>query len=456
MKSPPIRNSIIFLLALIAAATQAADLGGAKVGLNDYHGPAVTQVQRLEPFKLRVDLQANGETKPLILGVELPSSGPNAWPFADVEVRDATGKTLLVRRTGIEWFNMLIPLPAGLTTCFIQAIPPPGGWPKPTSDKDRAIQDSATGLRMRIAKWHDGRTAALSIRFDDSHPTQLTKAVPILREYGFRGTFMINPGAVEPGSRRTSDFQEHLPEWEALSKQGDHELANHSAHHRGALGDADMEAEIGEAARAIWKLTPNRSKLMALNLGGGTLWETTHTLRHYLDTYQQFDASENSTGMDDSYGNRVENFRRILQQHIQRGLWCRIHYHYIGDGLSSSEANFRAAMEIAKQNAASLWIAGMADIYKYQTERNAAKLTLLTSDARHLTFQLTCPVDAALYDQPLTIEAAPPAAWASQKLLIKDSQGAALPTTPAQVENASALLFHVPPQDGTYSISVAP
>ena len=42
-----------------------------------------------------------------------------------------------------------------------------------------------------------------------------------------------------------------------------------------------MEAEIGDAARAIWAMTPGKSKLMALNLGGGTLWETTRTLRHY-------------------------------------------------------------------------------------------------------------------------------------------------------------------------------
>ena len=43
-------------------------------------------------------------------------------------------------------------------------------------------------LRLSVAKWRDGRAAALSIRFDDSHPTHLAKAVPILREYGFRGT----------------------------------------------------------------------------------------------------------------------------------------------------------------------------------------------------------------------------------------------------------------------------
>ena len=96
--------------------------------------------------------------------------------------------------------------------------------------------DGATGLRLGIAKWHDGRTAALSIRFDDSHPTHLTKAVPILREYGFRGTFMVNPGAAEPGSRRRSAFLSSIRRnGRPWRDKGDHEFANHSAHHRGGM-----------------------------------------------------------------------------------------------------------------------------------------------------------------------------------------------------------------------------
>jgi hypothetical protein len=160
--------------------------------------------------------------------------------------------------------------------------------------------------------------------------------------------------------------------------------------------------------------------------------------------------------MDDSYGNRVENFRRILEQHLQRGLWCRIHYHYIGDGLSSTEANFRAALDIAKQHDADLWIAGMADIHKYQTERNAAKLTLLKSDAQQLSFQVTCATDATLNDQPLTIELAPPAAWNLQKIVVKDTQGSIISTKPGKADGADALRFDVPPREASYSIGTAP
>ncbi len=386
------------LLIQATLSAQSPDLSGVKVAFERYTGPAKVSVTSLDKFKLRLDVDRQGEALPLILRIELPASGPKTWPVNDVEVRDAAGQAMLVRRSGIEWEKLLIPLPPDRSSCVVQAIEPAGGWPKTISEKERIIQDVTSGTQVRITNYPQGRTAALSIRFDDSHPTHLSRAIPILREYGFKGTFMVNPGPKEPGSRQNFTFETQPTEWEAVMKQGDMELANHSAHHRGAKGDEDMDREIGSAAEAIWKLTPGKSKLAALNLGGGTQWETTRTLRHYLEKYHQFDASSGSLGMDDSYGGRVEAFRKALETHINRGLWCRVHYHYIGEGLSSSEANFRAALDIAKQHQDKLWIAGMADIHKYLTERNSAKLTLVKSDAKSVTFQLDCTTDVTLYE----------------------------------------------------------
>jgi hypothetical protein len=182
-----------------------------------------------------------------------------------------------------------------------------------------------------------------------------------------------------------------------------------------------MEAEIGGAAEAIWKLLPGKSKLLALNLGGGTTWETTRTLRYYLDKYHLFDASSGSLGMDDVYGDRLSAFREHLERHLETGGWCRIHYHAIGQGLGTSEENFRAAMEIAKRHASDLWIAGMADVHKYQTERQAARLGIEAETARRVLLKLSCSTDPQLYDQRLTIEIALPSTWSSNEVNIKQT-----------------------------------
>jgi hypothetical protein len=325
-------RTLVFSLLAITLHAQSPDLGGVKVSLDRYQGPATASATSLEKFKLRVQVDRMGETQPLSVRVELPKTGRNVWPANDVEVRDEADTAMLVRRSGIEWENLVVPINENVSTFIVQAVEPAVPLPRITSDKERVIQDATSGAQVRIANWPQGRTAALSIRFDDSHPTHLSKAIPILREYGFKGTFMVNPGPKEPGSRQNYAFETQHAEWEAVMKQGDMELANHSAHHRGAKGDEDMENEIGGAAEAIWKLTPGKSKLTALNLGGGTQWETTRTLRYYLDKHHQFDASSGSLGMDDSYGGRVEAFRKALQTHLDRGLWCRVHYHYIGEG----------------------------------------------------------------------------------------------------------------------------
>ena len=191
---------------------------------------------------------------------------------------------------------------------MIEAVEPAGGLPARTTDRDRRIEDGPDGAGVRIATWPGGKEAALSFRFDDSDPSHLDKVDPILREFGFRGTFMVNPGPDEPGSRRRSAFQARLEDWKALAERRDHELANHTARHRGAESDEEMEAEIRLAADIIREVAPHQGRLMALNLGGGTMWTTTRTLRHYLQANDHFEIS-GSLGMDDVYGARVEAFR---------------------------------------------------------------------------------------------------------------------------------------------------
>lgn len=452
------RIGLPVVLALAAGPCESggADLGGVTVSLDAYRGPASVTAELEAPFRLRLAVHPAEEEGALVIRVVLPKTGPRAWPAEDVEVRDSRGEAMMVRRAGIEWARLLIPVPAVAASYVVRVVDPRAGEAPKPPESARIIMDAPTGLRLGIARWHDGRRAALSIRFDDSHPTHLTRAVPILREYGFRGTFMVNPGPAEPGSRRRSDFAERAAEWRALAQQGDHELANHTAHHRGAKGDAEMEAEIGDAARAIWAMTPGKSKLAALNLGGGTFWETTRNLRYYLDKYHLFDASGNSTGMDDSYGDRVGNFRRMLEQHIERGLWLRVHYHYIGEGLSSSEANFRAALDIAKAHRSALWIAGMADIHKYQTERESARLTLLGSDAARLKFRIACQTDPALYDQPLTLEITRSGGLDASRVAIQDAGGMAVPVRDGDGTGDAVLRFDVAPSEATYSIEPKP
>ena len=93
----------LILLLVPLAALRAADLGGVVVKLDDYAGPASVSAQLVERFRMQIAVDPRGETKPLVIRVELPESGARAWPAADVEVDQSTE----IRRM----LQMLIELP---------------------------------------------------------------------------------------------------------------------------------------------------------------------------------------------------------------------------------------------------------------------------------------------------------------------------------------------------------
>jgi peptidoglycan/xylan/chitin deacetylase (PgdA/CDA1 family) len=55
-------------------------------------------------------------------------------------------------------------------------------------------------LRTEIAKWQDGKAAAISLTYDDNSANQFRVAVPLMRRLGFPATFHIITGEIE-GSR---------------------------------------------------------------------------------------------------------------------------------------------------------------------------------------------------------------------------------------------------------------
>jgi hypothetical protein len=440
----------------VAEAAEPIDVAGAKVQLVDHDGSATISVEAPEKHRLRIDVDPGSARESLTIEIDLAISGRNAWPVADVEVLNPKGQPIPVRHPGIEWHRLQIEIPPTPGEYVVHVVDPPGGNLPALPEEGRHVTDAKTGLSASVAKWFHARRAALSIRFDDSHSTHLTKAIPILGEYGFRGTFMVNPGAPDghsPNPRWRSAFEDHRSQWQTVAQSGDHEFANHTLHHRGAQNDTEMEHQVGDASKAIWELSPGKSRLLALNLGGGTSWETTRTLRYYLNKYYLFDASSGSLGMDDVYGNRVAAFRQHVERNIETGGlgWCQIHFHYIGAGLSSSEENFRSVLDIAKERESDLWIAGMADIYKYHFQRDRTQLAIESQGPKRVALTLSCTTDPKLYDQPLTIQVALPPDWPPEDLSVQLLQtGAAAPT--AIISEGATIRFDIPPINATYVI----
>jgi len=415
---------------------------GVRLSLPGYSGPARLAARLLGRHKLQITFDPSGEERPVTIAVELPASGPNWWPAEEVVVVGGDGQPIAVTHLGTEWNKFSFVASSKRSTYLVQRSPEGSSSPRPPRlpESKRVALDPQTGLRAPLPRWHGGKRAALCLRFDDSHPSHLSTVVPLLDQYGFRATFMVNPGR--------EDFIEHEAQWRALARSGRHELANHTMHHHGAARDEEVEREIGDAARYLWGLAPGRSKLLALNLGGGTKWTTARPLRYYLDKYHCFVVT-GSLGMDDVYGHRVEALRKHVEQNIARGGWCKAHYHSVGPGLASSEENFRAAMEIIAGHRDELWIAGLADAYKYMVERWATALEL-TRQGEGWKLTVSCGTDAQLYDHLLTVELVLPQSLAGKSLTVQRANGAKVPVISSTTQAGARMLFDIEARSGSY------
>ena len=78
-----------------------------------------------------------------------------------------------------------------------------------------ASTTAAPSAPARVCRWYGGKRAALSLRFDDSHPTHVTVGLPLLNELGLVGTFLVCPG--------NASYQQHQAVWEGEALARGHE-----------------------------------------------------------------------------------------------------------------------------------------------------------------------------------------------------------------------------------------
>lgn len=116
-----------------------------------------------------------------------------------------------------------------------------------------AAQATAGSLWSAGFSWPEGRSCAMSLSFDDARTSQVDVGIPLLDQYGVKGTFFVLPGNLEA----------RLEGWKRAVSAG-HEIGNHTVNHpctgnfvsarKKALEDytlAKMHFELVEANRRI-------------------------------------------------------------------------------------------------------------------------------------------------------------------------------------------------------------
>ena len=269
---------------------------------------------------------------------------------------------------------------------------------------------------LRVTPWYGGRSAAVSLRFDDNLDSHLDKAIPLMNRFGIKGTFMVSPGR--------SNFIERQEYWLKEVPAMGHELGNHTMHHKGARNITEAEYEISEAARIIRAPARKPDRLLVFASGGGKHWGG-NRWSSADEVYLQIPGSQNMIDLYDGnhpYVNVTGNITTdeligYVDTTLKKGLYQAFTFHNIGaptfrdlvrrvvrgTNLSYPEKDFHQFIKMLSDRSDSVWIGTIGDILKYQEEYRSARLVKLGHRGDSIQYQLSIATDPSLYDHPLTL-----------------------------------------------------
>jgi hypothetical protein len=275
----------------------------------------------------------------------------------------------------------------------------------------------AQGVVAEIARWYQGRRAAVTLRFDDAFPSHVEYVIPKLNHYGIPATFMVNPG-------RTG-YLAHREFWEEKVVPMGHRLGNHTMHHRGAASLQIAQYEIQEAAKILRPSQPGESDLMVFAAGGNTkwggeIWEKSSPAykaipqgNALIDLYDGLHTANKTVYPTDS----VDDLCKRVEGAIARESHQSFAFHdigrpglidlakriFFGYHLTYPENGLTELLECIHGVREQLWLAPLVSVYKYEAERDRASLNVKENTSGRLRLVLTVGTDPSLYDHKLTL-----------------------------------------------------
>lgn len=258
-----------------------------------------------------------------------------------------------------------------------------------------------------VARWHDDRSAALVLMFDDSTPSQAANVLPALRERGLTGTFYINPGTGHYRARREA--------WERDAPASGMELGNHTMTHKGAQDIAQARTEIAASNELIHSVTPDLPwpRLITWARPGGVPWnisaEENDALlaEHHLITRPGFSGR----GAGVAFKTTADMVRHVDQAIANGAMECIIFHGVGGDWLEVATPVFTGLLDALVERRDRVWVTGHIPAHQYALQRDAATVSMHEQDAERIVLSLACAADPQFYDHSLTLVTLVPNAW---------------------------------------------
>ena len=232
--------------------------------------------------------------------------------------------------------------------------------------------------------WPEGKTAAISLTFDDARLSQVDKGIPLLDQYGVKATFYVSPDAM----------LERLDGWKKAVDNG-HEIGNHSLNHpcTGNFSWSRDKALEKQTITSISHEIDEANRIIEANLGvvpqsfaypcGQTfvgsgvntksyipvVARTFQTGRGWLDegaNHPFYADQAQLTGMSSDNAEWPE-IKALIDEAVEKGQWLVLAGHEMDDEGSQTTylKTIKAICEYAQQPDSKIWIATVDKVADY-------------------------------------------------------------------------------------------
>ncbi len=322
-----------------------------------------------------------------------------------------------------------------------------------------------------VCLWSMDRFGACAITIDDNCQPDHEWWLNLTDELGIKVTwFVITDGVVKNGDREGT-FQGCWKEWQKLADAG-HSIQSHTTNHSSATNlPPEVVAHMyGDSLKAINdNITNNFACTIAYPcgvayeeeigkyaIGGRGVYGVPSPAGSINYRVTNKGAGGKAHVQMVAFGETTEEPKWIqTKTELMRGLNVVL-YHFVHAGRDAEEKARNAAdaeaqvRHIASLKDDHLWVCRFDDVMKYGQERDTAKLTVKSSSADRIVFDLSDDMDDGLFDFPLTVKFRLPDGWKS----VKAEQGGR-PVDAEFVEHDGApyALVYAVPDRGETSVS---
>lgn len=259
----------------------------------------------------------------------------------------------------------------------------------------------------RIERWPEGRKAAFLMMFDDSCPSHVQHAIPELRARDLTGTFYTIPAKGEYRAKKAF-WEQEAPTMPGIV------YGNHSHTHKAFENEEHAEREMVQANEVILRLFPGKTpRLVSYATPGGVKHAVSAeriqeiAARNHLVVRPTF-AGHGAGVQYHTAGSILKDLDKAM---ADGGLAYVIFHGVGGDWISFPLDQYQMLLDGLVTRRDSVWIADPISVHQYGTQRDTARVDIVSAEADRLRLELHCDADPALYDQPLTLTTQVPATW---------------------------------------------